>query len=337
MIGKAKTPIKYIWLFAALAVIIGYVQFDMTVWSYNCDYHGIKSLDDIIAGNAPAPTQYRLLVPLIFKSLEFFIPVVNDWRIVWIYEPMKMLFIFLALWAGFKYMRLFFKEEKSLLLVCVMFLFMTLSFFTDYPEQFSGLAIFSLAFIGIYQNNQKQVSLWTFIGVLNKETAFVIPLFNMMVNRRKGRGWMIPMAVFGVTASLLRWFFGFKEYYTHFWMFWINVKEIGLFPIRYLGLYNAKSLFYTTEGDPIWMNKVQVLAPYWNPVWFVVLGFGVFLYYVLKKLNTLPAYIKQGLLTMAIFFGISFCISLVREIRIFSWFYLILIPAFFKESMNGEL
>ena len=246
---------------------------------------------------------------------------------MWIYEPLKMVFIFFALWAVFVYMRMFFKQEKALLALCLMFLFVTLSFFVDYPEQFTELIIFSMAFIGIYQNKQKQVTLWSFLGALNKETAFVIPLFNFFVNRKKGWGWIFPALTFGLTSLVIRLGFGFREYYTYFWTFGVNIKDfikLDLFPLFYM----STSSFIAEGGEYIAINKVQVLAPYWNPVLFIFLGFGIFLYYTIKKIKTLPAYFKSGLLTAGIFFVICFCITQIREVRNFNWYYLLLIPGF---------
>ncbi len=302
--------IKWLLLFAALVFVLDYAQLHMCYDNYGTRYNGFGSMNWVLSGEAHAPTQYRLLVPALYGALGLFYPQLNrEKEIVWLYEPMKMFLMFWAIWAFFIFLREFFEESWALLGTILLCACLPLTFRYDYANQWAELAIFAFAFKSIKRGDQRQTNVWTFLGTLTRETAFVLPLLNFLVHRKRKKSWRWSLLTYGVTFLGIRLLLGPRPRFAPILTMNINIQRISD-----IGSY------------PGFLHGTEVFSPYFNPAWLVVPMTGIWIFWSLKRSKSKPVFFQKAFWLIPIFYLIAFCFAYQDEIRIFTWFYLILIP-----------
>ncbi len=302
--------VKWLILFAVLVFVLDYAQLHMSSENYGTKYNGFGSMDYVLSGDAPAPTQYRLLVPVLYGALDLFYPRLDGEKaIIWLYEPLKMLLMLWAICAFFIFLREFYQEDWALLGTILLCACLPLAFRYDYANQWAELAIFSMAFRAIWRNNQKQATGWTFLGALTRETALVLPLLNFLVNRKKTRGWKWSFLTYGLAFVGTRLLLGPRPRFAPILTMNVNLHRI-----------------LETTLHPGWLHGTEVFSPYFNPIWLVVPMTGLWIFWSLKKFKEKPAFFRKAFWLIPLFYLTAFCFAYQDEIRIFTWFYLILIP-----------
>jgi len=292
-----------------LVFILDYVQIHMTFHTYGSMHNGIMGMNAVLGNWAGSPTQYRVFVPAIYGLISGFFPSISGtMKAVWIYEPLKMLLMFWAVCAFFLFLKEFFEEKWALLGTVILCACLPLTFRYDYAEQYVELAIFAMGFRAIWRNDQKNVIKWIILGTLNRETTFILPLLNFLVNRRDNKGWIWGFLTYASVFCGIRLFFGPRDH-IQFLTFATNILRIS-------------NIFQY----PQFLGKTTVYSPYFNPVWFIVPMVGIWIYWSLKNFKNKPEFFQKAFWLIPVFYTIAFFFALQDEIRIFIWFYLILIP-----------
>lgn len=300
---------RWLILFAILVFILDYAQIYMTFRNYGSMYNGIIGMHAVLGGWAEAPTQYRILVPAIYGVILGFSPSLSGTlQAVWIYEPLKMLLMFWAVCAFFVFVREFLEENWALLGTLILCACLPLTFRYDYAGQYAELAIFAMGFRAIWRNDQKNIIKWIILGTLNRETAFILPFLNFLCNRKKTNLWLWSFFAYSAVFFGVRLFFGWRDY--------IQFLTVGTNILRISNIYKF----------PQGLGKTIVYSPYFNPVWFIIPMVGIWLYWSLKDFKKKPDFFQKAFWLIPVFYIISFFFALQDEIRIFIWFYLILIP-----------
>jgi len=307
---KAKT----LFLILSIAFTLSYIDFCISFYNsgYDSPYNGFGSIESVLNGTAKAPMQYRVLFPWLYGTIKDIVGCQTQiHRLVWIYEPLKMLMVFLGLW-GIYY---FFSHFKIGLLGTLVFSsLIPLTFLYDYPDQFLEMALLSWGFIWILK--KKNIGVITFAAVLNRETAFLIlPVLNLFAY--KGEKWKRVSAFVGGIFGLMlpRIAYGSAQLYSDFWQISRNLNFISK-----IGEY------------PQTINRAAVVLPYFNPTWFFIPAFGLLFCLAIKRFRDSHTLLRVGFILMFFYIILGFCCAMFGEIRIFSWFYLILIPMVFKKE-----
>ena len=301
--------VKWVVLFAVLVFILDYAQIYMTFRNYGSMYNGIMGMHAVLGGWAEAPTQYRVLVPAIYGMILGFFPSLSGTlQAVWIYEPLKMLLMFWAVCAFFVFVREFLEENWALLGTVILCACLPLTFRYDYAEQYAELAIFAMGFRAIWRNDQRNLIKWIILGALNRETAFILPCLNFLVNRGKTNLWLWSFLAYSAVFFGVRVLFGWRDY--------IQFLTVGTNILRISNIYKF----------PQGLGKTIVYSPYFNPVWLIAPMIGIWLYWSLKDFKKKPEFFQKAFFLIPVFYTIAFFFALQDEIRIFIWFYLILIP-----------
>lgn len=300
---------RWLLLFAVLVFILDYAQLNMTFYHYGSVHNGIMGMHAVLGGWAEAPTQYRVFVPFIYGTILGFLPSISGtMKAVWIYEPLKMLLMFWAICAFFLFLREFLEEKWALLGTLILCVCLPLTFRYDYAEQYTELAIFAMGFRAIWQNKQSNLIKWIILGTLNRETAFILPLLNFIINRKKAKTWPLGFMAYAGVFCGLRLLIGPRDH-IEFIPFATNILRIS-------------NIFQY----PQYLGKTLVYSPYFNPVWFIVPMIGLWVYWSLRKFKSKPVFFQKAFWLIPLFYIVSFFFALQDEIRIFIWFYLILIP-----------
>lgn len=303
--------LKYIILFLILAFVLDYAQFGLTSHNYDVPTNGWGAMDSVLRGEAPTPTQFRVLFPWSYLILYNLFGCPSKLHaLVWIYEVLKILTIFLALLGIFYFFSLVLKE-KALLATLLFCALIPLTFLYDCPDQFLDIFFLSLGFAGIIQNKKSMLNGACFLGALNRETTLLIlPVLNFLVKRGKiVKDSVLPFISSGAALLLVLVVYGFRPRYCEYLMIEKNLKNFSI-------------IFQYPQSH----GKAFFIMPYFNPMWFFAVAFGFFLYLAFRNLKKSPQFFKSGLILICLYTLICFCIALWREVRIFSWFYLILIP-----------
>jgi hypothetical protein len=300
---------RWLILFAVLVFVLDYAQIYMTFRNYGSMYNGIMGMHAVLGGWAEAPTQYRVLVPGLYGAILGFFPSFSGTQqAVWIYEPLKMLLMFWAICAFFVFVREFLEENWALLGTLILCACLPLTFRYDYAGQYAELAIFAMGFRAIWRNDQKNTIKWIILGTLNRETAFILPFLNFLLNRKKTNLWLWSFFAYSAVFFGIRLFLGWRDY--------VQFLTVGTNILRISNIYKF----------PQGLGKTIIYSPYFNPVWFIIPMVGIWLYWSLKDFKKKPDFFQKAFWLIPLFYMISFFFALQDEIRIFIWFYLILIP-----------
>lgn len=314
--------LKIIILFLVLAFVLDYVYFGITYFNsgYGHECSGFGSINRVIEGHAQAPMQHRVLFPWIYMTLEKLIGFNNrSDKIAWIYEPLRILTIFLALLGIYYFFSWINRIQINLprnfpligtLLFCAL---VPLSFLYDYHDHFLDILFISLGFVGILRADRGlMLNGAVFLGTLNRETTFLIlPVLNFLFwyKKKDMLDLVIPFLVSGYALLIPRLIYGIKFRYYDLWQAGRNLdflSKIGKYPQE--------------------INITKVVLPYFNPSWFFIPAFGFLIFLAIKNFKTSHTFFRWGVGIISFITIFAFCFAVFGEIRIFSWFYLILIP-----------
>lgn len=204
-----------IWFLTALvvAIFIDRVQLKLGADSYRSIYNGQGAIDSVNKRTAKAPMAYRVLVPWIIGGIERFIPSLRAKRIQALYEPIKVISMFLLIYVC----GIFFGYTSALLLAALM----GATFFFDYWDwTFEAIGVlFALT------GNPYLFLIGTVLWALSKETAPLAPFIYMV-----STGDVAIACLGGILCIVIQWFVktvvGKRELYCQRVMYEINKQDV---------------------------------------------------------------------------------------------------------------
>ena len=249
----------------------------------------------VIANQGPYPEQYRFLTFFLAEGLiRFGLP------LVWAHAALRWLFTGASLFVFYRYLTAWFEPLVALLgyFMLAAVLPFTYLFYGMQVTDPLNRWVFFLAFWAIRDGKDAWLFPLVVLGMLNRETALMIPLLYACVRfgeTPRGR-WLWRAAVLAIVAAAiyagLRLVFGFKT------------------PYAPSGLKG-----YWLRNAVRWTGWVQALA-----------FFNLALLCAWRHLERRPAFLRRALLLIPPFLAIHFSVGNVREIRLFLPLLPVLIP-----------
>lgn len=135
--------------------------------------------NQIIAGTAPSPYQYRVLVPFATQIVQSIFAFLSPERAFLItYFLYDFFAISFSLIAVFLYLNIWFTNEQALIGTLLMAAVMPVNFYYHYYQPWSLIetGFFALGLYLIFYSKFTSLAVLTFFAALNRETAVFIPL-----------------------------------------------------------------------------------------------------------------------------------------------------------------
>jgi hypothetical protein len=266
--------------------------------------------DQIIAGNAPSPYRYRILVPFVAEGLEHLLAAVlspeGAFRLAYAicdFTSLSLLLIALYIW-----LRDWFDADAARVGVLFVAATVPVALQDHYfqPWSLPETALFVFALIAMRSGRLGLLALLVAVASLNRETAVFIPLAFLITrvgDRRRGGGSRIdprsiPVAV-GLLAVWLVIFFG------------LRVVRGSAVPVLTVGELLRQNL-RADSLRPLILNLTLFMGAIWG---FAILGYQTAPPFVRQLAWIVPPY----LLTIAVW-GIWY------EVRLLMPLYPILLP-----------
>ena len=149
------------------------------------EHNFYEYLDGVTNQTYPGPYVYRILVPTTLSFLHRMVPVLSPLNIDFV---VKFLLLVLCQALFFAYQRLFFDPTKSFLGVALLDVLIGFALVQlEGPTLIEtmdilNVTVFLLAFMTIYLDYFKWFCIILFIGTLNRETTFLLPIIFLIVN-----------------------------------------------------------------------------------------------------------------------------------------------------------
>ncbi len=264
--------------------------------------------NQIIAGTAPSPYRYRILVPIaaefFTKALSVVLPIETAFLLS--YATYDLLAVFFLLANLFFWLRTWFDREQALIGVLFVAGTMPIALQDHYFQPWSLLetGLFSAALLAIHRQRYWLLASLVALASLNRETAVFIPLaFLLTIDMKsllnRSRKWGKPILLFGglflIWAAVflgLRYFRGSASH-IH------TIEEL-------LALNTKESLFYT------FLKVSLFLGGLWA---FAFLGF-----------RYAPSFIKRVALIIPLYLLTVIIWGVWLEVRLLMPLYPVLVP-----------
>lgn len=232
--------ITYVFIYFFLAIALDMIQFQMTKPNYWVKCNGIGTVHDVMAGKALAPMQYRILVPAIYVGLEKLFGSEKFYEAktkntMFIYEPLKILFMFLGMWAFHVYLTLYFTSIIAFAGTIFMALFWVTTFKYDYADCYLDVCFWSLFCYGVAMKCHWLVVAVFILAMLNREVSILMaPLYSLLTGNW-GAMWLM-LLVAGILYVGMYAIFGRKQKYCTtrriFELNWADIRELFAKPVK---------------------------------------------------------------------------------------------------------
>jgi hypothetical protein len=306
-IVKKIDLIALILIFSVSAVIAyGYFsRIDRPNYELRLELH-----NQIIAGTAPSPYRYRILVPLIAEFFTHVLSVVLPIKVAFLlsYAIYDLLAVFLSLTILFFWLRTWFNREQALIGVLFVAGTMPIALQDHWFQPWSLLepGLFSAALLAIHRHRYQLLLLLVVLASLNRETAVFIAFAFLMtidvknllnIRSKNERKKMLLVStlflVYGAIFMGLRYFYGSAP----------HVETIkGLLAKN----TTKSSLFYTFVNGSLFLGGLWV---------FAFLGF-----------KYAPGFIKRVSLVIPFYLIAVMVWGVWKEVRLLMPLYPILVP-----------
>jgi len=207
--------LTFVLIYFFMAVALDMIQFKLTRGNYWVPYNGIGTTEGVWKKNILAPMQYRVLVPLIYGTLERLFGSQQFYEkkainTMFIYEPLKIIFMFLGLWGFHVYLTLFFSQLLAFSGVLLMAIFWVATFKYDYADCYLEVFFWSMFCFCVLTGNWYWAVAIFILATLNRElTILLIPLYYLLTGYIVGT--ICLTAFFLLTYLLLFLIFGYKK------------------------------------------------------------------------------------------------------------------------------
>ena len=253
----------------------------------------------------PGPYVYRTLMPTSISFIHHVIPFVDAVSIDFVF---KITLLFLCQVVFFSYQRLFFKPMESFFGVALLDVLLGFSLVqTEGPTLIEtadilNLLVFLLAFIFVYHNYFKSFCLLLFLGTLNRETTFFLPLVLLAVNR------ITQKSLFRTVVAFLT----------------VAIPYCVLHLFIHPPISNWMTFDAATHNLPLLANSdlSQIAAA---NVHLVILLGPLFLI-ALYKFSSHPDFLKSVSLIAPLFILLHYIVGIIMEARLWMPLYIIVIP-----------
>jgi hypothetical protein len=255
----------------------------------------------LIHGRGPYPDQYRVLTPFLAEGLMLL-----GLSFVAAYQLLRFVFVAASLCVFHQYLLAWVRPALALagLFALAAVLPFTYLFYTMQPGDPLNMLVFFLAFLALSRERDAWIVPLVIVGVLNRETAVLLPLLHALVRyRRDPRSRWIALCVTeavlaaGIYAGL-RAVIGSRAPYApisplHYWK--ANASD-ALALVQVLGFFNLA--LWLSWRD--WRHKPAFLrrTAWMVPVFFVVYGSFGYLREIRYFLPVLPVVVPLALLTL---------------------------------------
>ena len=271
--------------FSLLLLYLGLGFSSASVWTRLAD---VGSLGDwhasMISSTAPAPNQYRPLVPWLAEMLRVVLPGHN---LVVAYSVLRAIVTGSTLYVFDRYLQSWFAPAVAaggaLALAAI------LPFTYQHVVQESdpiNLLVFTLGFWAMVKGRDLLLIPIVLLGTLNRETTAMLPAVYFLGN-------------LGVRP--------FREV----------VRRTGLLGLSWLFVYGGLRLFYGHRSyySDVIMWKANVIS--WYPSRAVLLLFGMIWVLSLLGAKKGPLLLRRALLLLPFYIALHYIIALVNEVRLF--------------------
>ncbi len=175
---EKKIDSRVLLLILSVSAVLTYVYFcrvELLSYGSRLDLH-----NQIIAGTAPSPYRYRILIPFVAEILTRALSLVLSAKSAFLaaYVMCDLASIFATLMMLFLWLKLWFSQDQALIGVLFIAGVMPITFQNHYFQPWSLLepAFFSAALIAIRGKHYWILGLIMALASLNRETAVFIPL-----------------------------------------------------------------------------------------------------------------------------------------------------------------
>ncbi|MBV6341088.1 hypothetical protein [Candidatus Magnetobacterium casense] len=290
------------------------IQFKVTRYNYWAPYNGIGMVHDVVTGNANAPMQYRILIPMVYRLLEtcfgskmFYEKQIRN--VIFIYEPLKILFMFLGLWAFHVYLLTWFGNFSAFTGTLFMALFWVVSFKYDYTDCYLDVVLWSLFCLAAIDGSFWVAAALFALAMLNREVSILMVLIYYLFTGETGNT-MLLLLVAGLLYIGMFIVFGYKKKYC-------TTKEIAG-----MNWGDLKLLF----SNPVQKKKNKIGLPVFNEAFiFLVVVVGIIL--LVMGYNDYPHLIKMLWLVNIPLFILVLIGGKIVELRILIPFGFSVIPS----------
>lgn len=274
------TDRQAIGIIVSLALIVAYLYFDRID---RPNYEARSALHaEILAGTAPSPYRYRVLIPLVAEGTFRVLRTFADSKSAFLaaYGFLDLLCITAMLLLLYKYLRIWFDTNSALIAVLFVGGTMPITFKDHHFQPWSLLepALFTAGLIAVYSDRYLPLLGLTVVAALNRETAIYIPLM-YLVYRGLSEARRYRMEVLFLTGSCivvlvgLRLLLGYAPHVISFQEALIaSVKKIGSTIVNWAVFLGAFWLFAYrgVSHAPPFVRRTAWIVPLYIPA--VLLG-----------------------------------------------------------------
>ena len=280
--------ITHICIYFFLAIALDMIQFRLTAGNYWSKYNGIGAVHDVMGGRADAPMQYRILVPAIyiffeklFGSSRFYEG--KTFNTVFIYEPLKILFMFLGLWAFHLYLSVYFVHMIAFAGTILMALFWVVTFQYDYADCYLDVCLWSLFCWATLTGQAELVIIVFVLAVLNREVSFLLAGLYFLLTDNISIMWLLLILGAVIYVAMYAVFGNKPRYCTTREIFRLNWQDVcSLFkkPVQAdrvgLPVFNGVFLFFVVIlGLALLALNYESYPPGIQALWLINIPFMV--------------------------------------------------------------
>ncbi len=289
--------------FACVATILSY---NFVLYRFELNGENPKAaFNQLVAGAAATPFQYRALVPWLVRGLARLplfetAPLLGLLRLIEFVSVVGLAFAFRA------YLSLFFRDARlTAVLALSLFYVLPFNFYRAtnfYPYDMPSLLFFTLGLYFLYRQNLKWYYPLLVIASLNRETTYFLVLIYLIT--ALGRQPLRTVARHAAVQSLL--WLGIKTF-----LYWLYAGNPGF------GLIEVQ--FWNNFGRLAEPAALLLFLSNWGFVWVPVA--------VAPGLIG-DAFVRRSLWVIAPFFAIMSVAGVITELRIYGELIPVLLPAF---------
>lgn len=264
---------KYYLILFSVSLVLAYELYFL-VNKPNVEF-GLNFHKEIINGDALSPYRFRILVPfLIDPFFKLFSLIFTPEKSFLISYGLYDLFgFYLLLFVLFKYLKLWFTDEQSLIgclfVSCTMF--MGLKHFGFQSWTLLEATFYSFALLFMYKEKYISLGIVILLASLTRETAVFLPLIYFFVNIKNFNKThlmrtIVYFTIWGIVYFGLRMILGTTEHIISFAELWkVNSSNIKLILLNNILFFGAFWLFaiFDIKDSPEFIKKITLIIPFY--------------------------------------------------------------------------
>lgn len=208
--------VSYHFLFwLSIAICCDRVQILIAARNYGSIWNGIGAIDSVLARRAAAPMAYRVLIPWLVWLAEKAYPPVREWRMIALYEPLKIILMAIS----FAACEMAIGMTGALIIVAML----QTTYWYDYWDWAPEMTGLALALTG---NPLLALGGGMLAALSRPETALLVPVVFVLQTGNIGASLVVAL-VAGATLLIVRLWAGDRKLYCSRWMLrqnWLDLK-----------------------------------------------------------------------------------------------------------------